>query len=331
MADLEITIACQAYDRVQALQSGTVRVEGCHIRFFPMRTEEIFRRAYGGAQFDVTELSMSSHILMTSRGISASYVAIPVFPSRMFRHSAIYIRTDRGIARPSDLIGKIIGVPEYQMTAALWVRGLLSDEYGVHASAIRWRTGGLEQPGRKEKFGLTFGDRIEVVPIGGNQALSPMLESGELDAVITARAPSCYRAGNPAVRRLFENHRAAEEAYYRKTLLFPIMHVIGVRRDIAERYPWLPFSLMQAFEESKRICMSAMYDVDAVSAALPWLSDDLERTIAVMGQDYWPYGVPANRAPLAAMMRYSFEQGLSPRKLELDELFAPGTLGGLKI
>lgn len=330
MAEIDITIACQGYDRMQALQSGEVRVEGCNARFLPMRAEETFHRAYNGAQFEVSELSMSSHILMVARGIASPYVAIPVFPSRVFRHSAIYVHADRGINRPEDLAGKLIGVPEYQMTAALWVRGMLADEYGVPASAIRWRTGGLEQPGRKEKFGLTFAD-IDVVPIGDDRALSPMLEAGELDAIVTARAPSCFLGGSPHVRRLFQEHRDAEESYFRKTGLFPIMHVMGVRRDMAERHPWLPFSLVKAFEQSKQLCMEAMYDVGAPSATLPWLVDDLARTIAVMGRDYWPYGVPANRRALEAMARYSHEQGLSPRKLGLEELFAPGTFDDVRV
>ncbi|WP_174279943.1 ABC transporter substrate-binding protein [Sphingomonas bacterium] len=327
MSDLDLTIACQAYDRIQALQSGEVKVEGCHARALTMRAEDIFARAYDDAPFDVTELSMSSHILAVARGIASAYVAIPVFPSRMFRHSAIYIRADRGIARPEDLAGKTIGVPEYQMTAALWARGMLSDEYGVAASSIRWRTGGLDQPGRQEKFGLTFGDAVEVAPIGGDRTLSAMLAAGDIDALITARAPACFQPDDPAVTRLFADYRAAEETYFRKTGLFPIMHVIGVRRELVERHPWLPLAVTRAFEEAKRLCMRAMHDVGALAATLPWLGDDLARTVAVMGEDYWPYGVPANRAALAAMLRYSVEQGLSPRLLDLHELFALGTLG----
>ncbi|WP_174291149.1 ABC transporter substrate-binding protein [Sphingomonas bacterium] len=327
MSDLDLTIACQAYDRVQALQSGEVTVEGCRARVLTLRAEEIFARAYADAPFDVTELSMSSHLLMVARGIASAYVAIPVFPSRMFRHSAIYIRTDRGIERPDDLIGRTVGVPEYQMTAALWARGMLSDEYGVAAASIRWRTGGLDESGRQEKFGLTFGDTVEVAPIAADQTLSAMLAAGELDALVTARAPSCYRPGSSAVARLFEDYRAAEEAYFRRTRLFPIMHVIGVRRMLVDRHPWLPAALVKAFDEAKRRCLQAMHDVGAVSAMLPWLGDDLARTVAVMGKDYWPYGVPANREALEAMVRYSHEQGLSPRRLALEELFAPGTLG----
>ena len=330
MAELNITIACQGYDRVQALQGGEVRVEGCSTQFFPLRAEETFHRAFNGAQFDVTELSMSTYILMVARGIPSPYVAIPVFPSRMFRHSAIYVRTDRGIERPSDLEGKIIGVPEYQMTAALWARGMLSDEYGVSASNVRWRTGGLEQPGRKEKFGLSFGDAVEVVPIGDERALSTMLAKGELDALVTARAPSCY-GQNPAIARLFEDYRDAEEAYFRRTRLFPIMHVIGVRRALVERHPWLSYSLMKAFETSKDICMSAMYDVGAVSATLPWLGDELARTVAAMGKEYWAYGLPANRHVIETMIRYSHEQGLSPRLVDHEELFLPSTTNDPKV
>ena len=167
---------------------------------------------------------------------TSPFIAFQVFPSRMFRHSAIYVRTDRGIRQPSDLRGKVVGVPEYQMTAAMCVRGMLADEYGVAATEMRWRTGGLEQPGRREKFGPTFGGDLEVVPIDSERALSPMFEAGEIDALISARAPSCYHPGNPTIARLFADYRPAEEAYFRKTKIFPIMHVVGIRRDVVEKY-----------------------------------------------------------------------------------------------
>ena len=330
MAKVEITIACQPYDRVQPLINGAVEVEGCVVHFLPLRAEETFHRAYNGAEFEVCELSMSSYVLTLARDIN-KHVAIPVFPSRMFRHSAIYVRNDRQINQPSDLIGKTVGVPEYQMTAALWARGMLADEYGVDPIKIKWRTGGLEQPGRKEKFGLTFGGDLEVIPADAGQTLSAMLNDGALDALITARAPSCFTPGAKHLRRLFADYRAAEEAYFSKTRIYPIMHVIGIRRDIVERYPWLPVSLTKAFEQAKKMCLEAMFDVGTVSASLPWLADDVARTITVMGEDYWPYGVEANRPTLEAMLRYSYDQRLAPRRVEMAELFAPGTYESFKV
>ena len=330
MSKLDLTIACQPYDRVTALQTGAVGIDGCEVRFLPLRAEEIFHRAYEGAEWEVCELSMSSYILTTARGISP-YVAIPVFPSRMFRHSAIYVRTDRGIREPADLRGKRVGVPEFQMTAAMCARGMLSDEYGVAATEMSWRTGGLEQPGRKEKFGLTFGNGLDVIPVGPDRALAPMLRSGEIDALISARAPSGFGGDDQVVERLFPDYRAAEEAYYRKTGIFPIMHVIGIRRDVAERYPWLAVSVTKGFERAKRECMEGLHEVGAMAATLPWLLADVARTEAVMGPDYWPYGVRPNLPTLTAMLRWSFEQQLSPREVKVEELFAPGTYDSFKV
>src|ERR1039457_235798 len=194
MSKLHLTIGCRAYDRVSALADGRIGIEGCDVNFVSLPAEELFHRTYGGAEFDVTELSMSSHIVTTDLGTSL-YAGLPIFVSRMFRHSAIYIRTDRGISLPSDLSGKTIGVPEYQMTAALWARGMLADVYGVQAKNVSWRTGGLEQAGRDEKFGLTF-PGFDVQPIGKDCTLNNLLSAGSLDGLLSARAPSCFTPEN---------------------------------------------------------------------------------------------------------------------------------------
>ncbi len=319
---IDLTIACRPYDRIAALVSGAVTVEGCRPTILPLKAEEIFSRAYSRAEFDVTELSMSSHIVTTEKGIS-HYVGLPIFISRMFRHSAIYIRTDRGISSPQDLRGKTIGVPEYQMTAALWTRGMLSDVYRVRAEQISWRTGGQEQPGRKEKFGMTFADPFDVRPIADNQTLDEMLARGDIDGLVSARAPGCYLEKSAPVRRLFENFVDEEKAYYRETRLFPIMHLIGLRRDVYERYPWLPSSLFKAFSEAKDAALDAIQDDNALQITLPWSLQDFHETRQVMGPNFWPYGVAQNREALSAMIRYSREQGLSKQISDPQQLFAP--------
>jgi 4,5-dihydroxyphthalate decarboxylase len=330
MTKLTITIACRGYDRVRALIDGTVTVDGCDTVVLPWKAEEIFLRAYDGAQFDVTELSMSSHILTSAMGI-ARYVAIPVFISRMFRHAAIYVRKDRNIEAPADLRGKTVGVPEYQMTAALWARGMLSDEYGVRSEEVHWRTGGVETPGRAEKFGLVVKPPFDVRAIPNDRTLNELLARGELDALISARPPSCFAAENSPVCRLFPHYREAEGRYFQKTGLFPIMHVIGIRRDVAERYPWLAGAVFRAFQRAQAACAAAMQDDNALEVMLPWMLDELAATKKIMGANYWPYGIEANRTAIGAMVRYAHEQGLTDRELSIEELFVVGADHGAKI
>ncbi len=319
---LHLTIACRPYDRVAALMTGSVRVEGCDVTLLPLGAEEIFSRAYARAEFDVTELSMSSHIVTTERGISP-YVGIPVFVSRMFRHSAVYVRTDRGIDAPANLRGKTLGVPEYQMTAALWVRGMLSDEHGVRSEQVAWRTGGLLQPGRREKFGLTFAAPFDVRPIAPEQTLDALLAGGELGGIVSARPPACFLSGAAPVRRLFTDFVPEKQEYFRRTGLFPIMHLIGLRRDLHVRHPWLASSLFKAFARAKAACYAAIEDDNALQITLPWSLQAYAETRALMGADFWPYGTTRNEAALAAMVRYSREQGLTQGIEDFRALFAP--------
>ncbi|OYW38324.1 MAG: 4,5-dihydroxyphthalate decarboxylase [Hydrogenophilales bacterium 12-61-10] len=330
MARLQLTFACGGYDRVRALMDGRVAVEGVDLQVFPLEPEECFARAFRSQDFDITELSGSSHLLTTARG-DAHYVGIPAFVSRVFRHSAFYIRTDRGIGGPEDLRGRTIGLPEYQMTACLWARGILSDTYGVPAEAVHWRNGGQEQPGRTERTAITLPARIDLQPIPAGKTLSGMLESGELDALVTARAPSCFVRGAPHVGRLFPDFRAAEEAWFRRTGMFPIMHLIGIRRSLVERHPWLAASVMKAFEQSRAIALHELSQVGTLFTALPWLADDLARAQAVMGPDYWRYGVGPNRPELAAMVRWAREQGLIDHDMPVEAMFAAATLDPARI
>lgn len=323
MPNLSVTLACEIYDRTWPIFEGRVKIEGCDVQLFPTPVEEGFARAFRSQDFDICELSASSYILSVSQGKSP-YVAIPAFVSRVFRHSSIYIRTDR-IRKPEDLRGKTVGVPEYQMTAALWIRGILSDEYGVKTTDIRWRNGGLNHGGRTERIPFTPPPEIDLKPIGANQTLSALLEAGEIDAIVTARAPDCFTKGAPNVGRLFPDIRGAEEAYYRKTGMFPIMHLVAIRRSLVESHRWLAPSVLKAFLQARLIALRELHELGTLSVMLPWLADDVARAESVMGKNMWPYGVPANRKEIESMLRWSVEQGLSRRPVTIEELFAPGT------
>jgi 4,5-dihydroxyphthalate decarboxylase len=325
MSTLQLTFGCGPSDKVSAIFDGRVRVEGCTLSCFPVGPEEAFHRAFTNQDFDLTELSASSSVLATAKRQN-KYYALPIFISRVFRHSAFYIRTDRGIRSPEDLRGKLIGVPEYQMTAALWARGILSDEYGVKSHEVRWRNGGLNIAGRDERTPISLPEEFELKTISANTTLSAMLAVGELDGIVTARAPDCFTKGAPNVARLFPDYRSAEEAYFRKTGLFPIMHLLAIRRSLIDEHRWLAASVTKAFYQAKQIALEEMQDVGVMPTMLPWLADDLRRAQSVMGSDVWPYGVPDNRKAIEAMFRYSVEQGLSQRVITLEEFFAPGTL-----
>lgn len=321
---LKLTVACEQYDRVQAIFDGRVRIEGCDVTTVALHAEEAFHRAYNGAEFDVSELSASSYTMATARNDS-EYIAVPAFVSKCFRHSAIFIRTDRGIKEPKDLIGKTIGLPEYQMTACLWARGILADEYGVKPKDIKWVTGGLEQAGRKERSRLTVKPGTSVSPIPSDKTLSHLLDKGEIDGMITARVPSCYRR-NANVKRLFEDYRPVEVAYFQKTKIFPIMHLIAIKKKLVAENPWLPVSIYKAFLAAKEIAIRELFDPGINFTTLPWVYGEVQTAMSMLGTDYWSYGMEENRAAIETMVRYSYEDGLSQRHLKAEELFHPSTI-----
>lgn len=322
---LPLTIACWDYDRTRPLMTGEVLIEGCDANYMALPVEETFFRSLRFGEFDVAELSLSSYTMQVSRG-DARYVAIPVFLSRMFRHSAVYVRSDSGIRSPEQLRGCQVGVPEYQLTAPVWVRGLLQDEYGVRPEDIHWRTGGVEQAGRHEKVELPASVRASVEPIDADQTLNQWLLDGRIDALIAPRAPSAFDAGGGRVVRLFQDLRSVERDYFRRSGVFPIMHVVGIRRHLVEQNPWLAASLFKAFTMAKNIALRDLDEVAALKASLPWLTSEVEETRSLMGQDFWSYGVQANRKTIETFLRYHHEQGLSGRLVSIDELFVPNTL-----
>ena len=330
MTKVPITVACGNYDRTQAIRDGRVKIEGCDVNYLPLYPEEIFHRLFKFAEFDVSEMSFSSYIRTVAAG-TAAYIGIPAFVSRIFRHSGIYIRNGAGIAKPEDLRGKRIGVPEYQITAVVWMRGTMQHEYGVPPSAIHWRSGGQEEPGRHERTPLKPIPGLDLKPIDSDKTLVGMLRDGELDALFTAREPSSFLKGEPHIARLFPDTRAAEQAYYKKTKLFPIMHLVGIRRSLCEQYPWLATSVYKAFCEAKALAMIDLRDVNALMVTLPWLLAETNETAAIMGDDFWKYGVAENLPEIEALTRYSFEQGLIERKPKVEELFHPATFDISKV
>jgi 4,5-dihydroxyphthalate decarboxylase len=321
---LPLSIAIGDYDRVRAIADGRVLIDGCEPILMHLEPEEIFFRAFRQEAFDVCELSLSTFALRTSRG-DCPYVGVPVFPSRAFRHTAIYIRTDRGITRPEDLKGKRIGIPEWQLTANVWARAILLDEHGVDPSHIRWIQGGQEEPGRIEKAAFELPEGVRVTPAPEGKTLSGLLAAGEIDGLIAPRAPSCFIRGEPNVGWLYPDPQAAASDWYRRTGIFPIMHVLGIRRGLTEQHPWLPGALLKAFTEAKRMAVEALAEPAAAKATLPFVDEQVRAARALMGEDYWPYGLAPNRATLESFLQHHHRQGLSPRKLEPEELFHPST------
>jgi 4,5-dihydroxyphthalate decarboxylase len=329
MSRLPITVATWDYDRVRALTDGRVHVEGCDVNYLTMPVEECFERAYFHGEFDVAEIGFSPYLIALSRG-ACPYVAIPAFLSRMFRHSAVYVRTDRGIEGPADLRGKRIGVPEYQMSAVMWFRGYLQDQHSIAAKDINWVQAGLENPGRRDKFRLNLPPGFPLVSMS-EETLTEMLADGRLDAVISARRPPCFVNAHPNVRRLFPDYRTVERDYYRRTGIFPIMHAVGIKRELLDKHRWLAASVYKAFQHAKRLAEAEFAESAALKIGLPWINAEYEETSRVMGQDFWPYGVAENHKVLSTMARYSYEQGLAVRLLTVEEMFAQGHVSETKV
>lgn len=325
-----LTFACSPYDRLRALMDGTVQVEGVGLNFIPLQVEETFWRQIRHREFEASEMSLSSYVVARSRG-DDTFIAIPAFTSRFFRHSCVYINTQKGITRPEDLKGKTIGIPEYQMTAAVWLRGIFQDEYGVQPKDVKWRRGGLETPGRQDLLEPRLPEDIDYAPLPKGKTLSETLDAGEVDAIFTARAPSSFAKGSPTVKRLWDNYTEIEGDYYRRTRIFPIMHTVAIKRSFYNKYPWVAQSLFKALVASKNIALRNLQTSEALHATLPWLLYEAERTKKIMGEDWWPYGIEKNRETLKAFCHYSFEQSLSVRKMAIEELFAPETFDEFKV
>ncbi|MGH9809729.1 MAG: ABC transporter substrate-binding protein, partial [Terriglobia bacterium] len=243
-----------------------------------------------------------------------------------FPHSSIYVRTDRGIDAPADLKGKLVGLPNWNFTRGLVVKGMLQDDYGLRQSDIRWRVGPVDAPNDSTYSVRATPPGVHIEDVAAGSHLSAELADGRIDAIIDARAPRAFMDGAPKVGRLFQDFRPVEQEWYRRTGIFPTMHLVAVRIELLERYPSLALGVCNAFQRSKESCRPALSDLDALAVMLPWLVAETEATERLMGNDYWPYGMPRNRRMIEAQTRWSFQQGLTERQLSAADLFAPGTL-----
>jgi 4,5-dihydroxyphthalate decarboxylase len=324
VAELRVSVAIGDYDRNRPLLDGRVKIDGVKPIFMTLEPEEIFFRALRHAEFDICELSLSSTAVRIARG-DCPYVGVPAFVSRAFRHTSIYIRTDKGIREPRDLIGRRVGLPEYQLTACVWARAILEDDFGVKPTDIQWVRGGIEQPGRPEKSDLQLpaGVHLESAPEG--ISLNKLLEDGEIDAFVGPRAPSCFERGHPHVDWLFPDPTAAAKDYYHRTGIFPIMHLIGIRHKFAQHNPWLPAAVLKAFDRSKAIALAQLGDVSATKVTMPFVEEQLRAIRRLMGAEFWPYGLAPNRIVLDTFLDHHHRQGLSSRRLQVEELFHPAT------
>ena len=329
MARIPLSLAIGEYDHVRDLQDGTVPVEGVDLTVLRLPVEEMFYRFVMHAEFDVSEVSFAKVVALIAQD-DRRFVPLPVFPSRVFRHSSIYVRNGGSVAEPKDLGGRRVGVPEWAQTAAIYSRGLLAHEYGVDLASIHWHQAGVNEPGRREKVELALpaGVRLTVI---ADRSLSDMLVEGDLDAVLSARPPVSFSNGNPRIRRLFADYRPVELAYARKTGIFPIMHVVAMRREVYERDRWLAMNLFKAFDEARRRSLQRAADVTASFFPLPWIADELRIARELFGDDSWPYGIERNRTTLDAFLQFAFEQGVCRRLLDVDALFPEEVRGSFRI
>lgn len=328
MAKLNLSLAVGPYDRTRALIDGSVQIDGVNAVPMALSPEEIFFRAFRHAEFDICELSLSSFTVKTAQG-ACPYVGVPAFVSRMFRHTSIYVRTDR-IKKPEDLKGKKVGLPEYQLTANVWARAVLQDDYGVKPSDIHWVRGGIEHAGRPEKIAIKLPPDVRLEDAPAGKSISALLKEGAIDGFIAPRPPALPK-GTPNIGWLFADPVAAAKDYFKRTGVFPIMHLVGVRRELAEAHPWLPGAVFKAFEQAKAAALALLSDTSATKVTLPFVEERLSEARELMGEDFWSYGLEPNRKTLESFLRHHHAQGLSPRQVKPEELFHPGTLESFKL
>ncbi|HEY2916267.1 MAG TPA: hypothetical protein VGI98_03530 [Candidatus Limnocylindrales bacterium] len=328
-SDLALTVALQEYDHVRDLVNGEVRTPGLDLTFVTMPVPQMFGRFIAHREWEVSELGLGKYAALKAGG-DTSLTAIPVFPARIFRHAAFYVPTSSKLERLEDLAGKRVGIPEWAQTAVTYARGILMHDAGVALSSIHWLQAGVNEPGRKEKVALHLPPDVRLEP-RPDTSLDAMLRSGEVDAVISAQPPAAFIAGDGTIRRLLANPLALEEDYYRRTGIFPIMHVVAIRADVMDAHPWVAGNLLSAFEEAKRRSIARVADSMILRFPLPWVNLRTEEVRDVLGSDFWPYGLDANRTTLDAFLQYAHEQGVARERIKPEDLFAPQTHAPFRI
>ena len=329
MNKLPLTAAMPDYDHVRDLVMGRVQVEGIELTCLTLPIEEIFYRFIVYKEWEVSEISMAKYVSLTASG-DESFWALPVFPSRVFRHSSLYVRKDGPIKKIKDLAGRRVGIPEWAQTAAVYSRGFLQHEYGIDLASIHWVQAGVNQPGRIEKVELKLPKGVKLAR-KPEKSLNEMLVAGEIDAVLAARSPDSFIQGHPNISRFFENYQEVEADYYKKTGIFPIMHAVAVRRDVLDKNPWVARNLFNAFEEARRRGIARALDGTASLLPIPWGNDHAKRGMDLLGADYFPYGIEQNRKTLEAFLQYAHEQGVCKKRLKIEELFPPQLYSAHKV
>jgi len=318
-AKLHLTLATTDYDHVRDVVNGVVRPEGILLTGFVLPVEEIFFRFIKNQEWDVSEMSFGKFIGYASQG-NSPFIGIPVFPSRVFRHSAFYVRADRGIASPKDLEGKIVGIPEWAQTAGIYARGFLAETAGVDLTKIKWVQAGMNEAGREEKVEFTLPKGIQYSQ-RRDTSISAMLLSGEVDAAISARVPDAFNKGGGKIVRLYPDYRKDEMAYHASTGIYPIMHVVALRRAVFERYPWVAMNLFKVFNEAKGRSVDRIRDLTASRIPVPWAAAITTEFGKKFGDDLFPYGLEENRKTLEAFCRFAHDQGVTAKTMTPDDLF----------
>lgn len=329
MSKLHLTVAVSRYDHVADVLNGIVPVQGADLNVLNLPLHDIFYRFVQFKEFDVAEISMAKYVSMISQGDDA-LIALPVFPSRVLRHSAIYVRTDGPVKTPKDLADRRVGVPEWAQTAGVYARGLLTDEFNVDLASIQWVQAGQDQAGRQEKVPLKLPAGVLIRSVA-DKSLADMLVDGELDAALMAQPPVRYLQGHPNIARMFPDWVSAEQQYAEKTKILPIMHTVAMRKAILDEHPWAAANLFEAFEEAKKRSVERALYAGMTYFPILWGFEHARLTQNLFDGEYWPYGVEANRRTLEAFLRYAYEQGVCHRLLKVEELFPPQVLSSYRV
>ena len=316
---LKLTLASSPYEHVRDFTEGDVEAEGIDINYLPLQIEEMFYRFINFSEFDVSEISSGKYTSLISQG-DDRFVGLPVFPSRVFRQSSVYIRPDGPVKKAEDLAGRKVGIPEWGQSAAVYSRGWLVHQVGIPLKDIHWVQAGVNMPGRKEKVALKLPDGVQYTPTP-DKSLSGMLLDGEIDAILTAHPPELFEHGDPRIVRLYPDYQPIEEAYYKETGIWPIMHLYAIRREVFEANPWIAQTLYKAFTRAKDQALERAIEVTACRMPFAWCYDAAEKAKQLFGDDFYPYGIEPNRKTLEAFLLYGYEQGLFHRHIAPEELF----------
>ena len=328
---LSITISGYHYNRIKALADGSVKVKNCDVKFEVDSVGNMNSHIFNGPQTrEVTEIGLQPFMLAYANDDFRDYILLPIFPLRLFRHKSVFIRTDRGINKPEDLRGKSIATPGYSSTSLTWIRGILQDEYDITPQDVNWilssKDSSAKVSGKASKQENVFPKDITIKQGPAGKDESDLLESGEADALFHAAEPRAYIERHPKVARLFQDSKSVERQYYAKTGIFPIMHAVAVKKEVLKQHPWLARNLFDAYSEAKKVSYKQMAKMGWINDSLPWYVQELEETRALMGDNFYSYGIKSNRKSLEALFRYSYQQGLCSRKLKIEELFLPESL-----